>query len=192
MTIVHLIYDASAPNPYNPEGRSGYFPERKEKYFISNTVVDYENDILNIDSGSIPSLMGGNPFGVSGNTEQSSGYEYKLPNAQRYMLGYVYSKTNELFKVTTQDITQMTYSESGLPAIREDDETGNYTGVYIQDYHKIFNRTLCVTYSGKNITCKSGSLDDIKSYQVYGNDCSRVLTYQYAGEPWELIIINQE
>ncbi len=192
MTVVQLIYDADAANPHNTDGRMGYLAGKDELCYVNVSAVDVTNDIFNRYSVT-KSLKGGNPFTFNNYAEElETGHAYRPDANDRYTLGYVYSKSGDLYKITTQDICQMPYSESGIPSTLLYDETNEHIGVYIQDYHKLFSSALCVTGSGDSFTCKKATAGDIRPYSVYGNDCSRVLVFQFAGQPWEMIILNEE
>lgn len=51
---------------------------------------------------------------------------------------------------------------------------------------------LVMDVRGDKVSLRTGNSSDIKTYEDYGSDCSRVIVHAYQGTIYKLIIINVE
>lgn len=124
-----------------------------------------------------------NPFGIMDNTTiKTTDLGVDTPINYRVLYGGVYKKyKNNVISITSQPIYGgRTYDKTGTDT-RFFDES-----IYIQNTNKIIS----VDLNGKIMTAKTGSMNDIRPYDEYGKDCSRVVACYYLGVVQWLFVIN--
>lgn len=192
---IQLIYSPYLKNPSG--GEDGYLAGVKyDKYMISSSLVDYSsqtNNMYNATSSS-QTRTDCNPYAISSGSAQALAFRFY--QSMRTMLGWAYSKKDDIFTLTTQDLSLgERFSASGIP--EKEYKDSNMTGVYVIDNIKYYRfNTLYVNYTKKGSSyipeVRAGALTDIKDYKSYGGDCSRVICVLKSGEPYQLIIIDND
>lgn len=97
------------------------------------------------------------------------------------MLGYAVHCDESFAFLTTQNLRYETYKSDCLPDNMEEKYLGpvKYSGIYFQRYYPLYTRyskIWVVEYDRRQqVTIREGTPQDIQSYDVYGNDCSKIL-----------------
>ena len=99
------------------------------------------------------------------------------------MYGFVYDKQDNLLRITTQDLSAKSYDK-------------NYSGdKYVTMTSRIPTAKqdiIVLTLDGKNVEARYGTMDDVKSYKLYGSKCSRIFAVYAYDSASKLVIINRE
>ncbi len=187
---VVLLY---RPTMKSPSGGDGYIPTgaKSDMFFIKNSFIDDVNgeiDLsLNIYSDGTY-LKDGNPVGTGSYTTinpytgsgalLTHGFLYHT-NLEKYDNNDITQQRRQVMYFTTQDLSVADkYYEMGLSDERVYDDTGEYTGVYI---NRVFNGygTTKVWFeyngSGESFTVSRVNNSTLKPYTRYGNNCTRII-----------------
>lgn len=192
---IQLIYSPYLRNPSG--GDDGYLAGVKnDKYMVSSALVDRNNDINNIYNATTNSQTRTdcNPYALSSGSAKALAFRFY--QNMRTMLGWVYSNDGEIFTMTTQDLSLgEKFSANGIPKTEYKEDA--MTGVWVVDNIKFYRfDTTYVDYVKKGSsytpTVRAGTIEDIKDYKSYGGDCSRVICILKSGEPYQLIIIDND
>lgn len=121
----------------------------------------------------------GNPFNVSstGSLEGNNGTLWNADATIRIGFGSVISTEDKFVNFTTCDLTA---PGRDLTSITEEYMVAS---AYLNNY-------VIVDYDGKNVTSKVGSIDDIKTFEQVGHNCSRILFMNHWGVYGSAVIIN--
>jgi len=160
---IQLLWERSKPNEIDLSGKTGGF---------TGTINWWDET----KSGRT------NPFGFV-NDGVVSQNPLKITDLNfRALSGYAYKLYDNVLTVTTQDLSLYTYD------ITESDSR------FVSESYLIPNKKLVskITISGKKITAGAGASNDIKTYDKYGSDCSRVVLLGRNGSLARMIIINEE
>lgn len=164
-TGIELFFRADMENPYFKDGVRGAIPGSIG--IVDNTLSpDYRY----------------NPYVFTGSDGTLSGSVTDFNSSRRVMYGFVYSLDNDISTVTTQDLTVENY----------DPNLGG--GKYVQSYVPMRGSSTRVTIDidGKNISAKVAALTDIKPYNKYFSECSRILSVSSNGYFITIFVINGE
>ena len=160
---IQLLWERSKPNELNPSGKIGGFAG----------TINWWNETM---SGRT------NPFGFVNDGEVSQ-KPLKITDVNfRALSGYAYKIYDGVLTVTTQDLSVNTYD------ILENDSR------FVTESYLIPNKNLVskITINGNKITAGAGVSDDIRPYDKYGSDCSRVVLLGRNGSLARMIIINED
>lgn len=171
--IIRCVYDADgnvtlADIVYRPTATNAEFPNSKAGTILGSTGY-YDSSKNN-----------GNPYAlVASGALNTNAWPFARGN-YRAMLGFVIRTEDEagILHTTTKDLT----SAASV-------DLNNIESKYICNDYKLLN-AITIEYSGKNVTVKKGSINDIKSYEEVGKDCSRVFFCTYYGSYVTTVIIN--
>lgn len=160
---IQLLWEQSKPNELAQTGKTGGFVG----------TINWWDETM---SGRT------NPFGFvnDGVVSQSP---LKITDLNfRALSGYAYKVYDGVLTVTTQDLSVNTYD------ILEKDSR------FVSESYLILNknRVSRITINGNKITAGVGTQDDIRPYDKYGSDCSRVILLGSNGSVARMIIINEE
>ncbi len=159
-----VMFNLYAQNPASPGGAPGMFPE-------SSGIYD-KNDMT----------FKNNPFGMDYvKLIKINPRDYLT--MRRFMYGCVYSLTDHIAKITTQDLTQSRYMEQ----LGTDDEIYTETNISVGIYN-----FYTISISKKSIHVRVGMLDDVRPYTEYSRQCSKMLSVQATGVPMATFCINWE
>lgn len=122
-----------------------------------------------------------NPFAIANNQLKVTDFGVDVPTTYRVIYGSVYKKyQGNTIRITTQPVKGGRSYDKSCSDTRFVDES-----ICINNT----NRIITVTISGNKVSAKSGSMNDIKSYEEYGSDCSRIVAcYSLGVEKWAFII----
>ena len=123
-----------------------------------------------------------NPFAIGGEgVAKQDDVGVDTPINYRVLYGGIYKKyKNNVIRITTQPIYGSgVYDKTGNPKFIDE-------SLYIQNSNRIIN----VTLDGKKVSTRTGTLSDIKPYDEYGKDCSRVVACYYLGVVKWVFVIN--
>lgn len=169
-----------------------------DKNHITAAVLIYDADVaLTDEKGNtvIGGLAGGkityysssnllcNPFAAgsytSGNTGLANSWMYH-PNNVRVWVGWVYSYEDGFIQITNQNLN---YGYN-FNATKDDG--------FITEMFQLSGTSGFVTVekNGKKVNVKKGELSDIRPYNIYGSDCSRVLITQRVYDTRSFSVIN--
>lgn len=164
-TGIELFFRADMENPYFTNGAKGAIPG-------SVGIVD---ETLSPDYRY-------NPFVFTGSDGTLSGSVTDFNASKRVMYGFVHSLNNEISTVTTQDLTAESY----------DPNLGG--GKYVKTYVPMRGSSTRVTVDidGKNISAKVAAITDIKPYDKYFSECSKILSVSSNGYYITIFVINGE
>lgn len=167
-----LLYRQDYEYENNPRVKKGGF-------------VAIKDSLLNESTGN------GNPFAPNTNagTTTANGYKIGLlaPGSAAAAKGYVQSRLLDMFAVRYRDGYLM-YTNQDLS-----DNTQTFDmndSRYVTESMSIPSNIVVITIKNKKIQVKPGSMSDIKTFEDYGTDCSRLIMHMYAGQSYKTIVIN--
>ena len=168
VTDVQIIYRKSEPRPDTMTGQTGWL-------FGANQGYDQTNN---------ETKQCGNPYAVRNNMSLSEN-PWDYGELQRIMYGYVYSFTDEIIEITTQNLEEKDYDEDKefIPGQSE-----SSTRIHCINGYKLSNCYL-VDSTGKNVVVTKATVDDIRSYKEYGHLCSKALVITKYGDMIQMFII---
>lgn len=164
---IELLWRADMENPY-------FGAKGGAKGGIAGSVGVIDSTLT--DSGRY------NPFVFNDSNGTISGSVTDAYSSYRVMYGFVYSVDNNISTVTTQDLTVEPYDEN----------LGG--GKYFKTFVPMRGSAtkVLVNFDKKNVTAKVGTLDDVKPYSEYFNECSKMLTITENGYFTTVFVINGE
>lgn len=158
---IYLYWDYDKPNQTSSLGKTGGW---------AGTIDWWQDD----QKGHT------NPFGFSGEAVKDDAFSSIAAVNLRSLSGYVYKKFGDVLTVTTQDLSVTPYDKLADP-----------TKYSTESYRFHINYKIAtITINGDKISGKAFSLDDVKPYDIYGKDCSRVIVMGQNGGMTRSIIIN--
>lgn len=166
--IIRCIYDeynyvTVAELVYRPTATNEEFPESK-----AGTIVG--------TSGRKPSKteLNTNPFYV-----HNSGSLMTSTTGCRIGYGFVLKTEDNILHYTTQDLSL------------GNADVNNLSSKYLWEIYKInSDNVIAVDYSENGVTVNPGSIDDIRTYEEAGSECSRILFNMYYSSQIVTVIIN--
>ena len=164
-TGIELFWRADMENPYFKDGARGGIP----------------GSIGIVDKTLSPDYRY-NPFVFTGSDGKLSETVTDFYASKRVMYGFVQSFDNEISTVTTQDLTAEGY----------DPNLGG--GKYVKTYVPMRGSSTRVTIDidGKNVSAKVAAATDIKPYDKYFSECSKILSVNSNGYFITIFVINGE
>ena len=164
-TGIELFWRADMENPYFKDGAKGGIPG-------SIGIVD---ETLSPDHRY-------NPYVFTGSDGNLSGSVTDFNASRRVLYGFVHSLDNEISTVTTQDLTAGSY----------DPNLGG--GKFVKTFVPMRGSSTRVTIDidGKNVSAKVAAITDIKPYNKYFSECSKILAVSSNGYYITIFVINGE
>lgn len=162
---LRILWDESQDNPASEGGKSGNIAGTIGCY--DPTLSTYYTNPLNVSN-----VNGGEDGGPFINGNNRIGY------------GYAVAKLNNLVCYTTQDLSTENYDPDGKE------------GIYKVEWWTVPTYMTTITIDKTNgagkmtVTAKKGSAADIRTYEDYGSNCSRIIMSSWWGVPKHIIIIN--
>lgn len=177
-----------------------YIPKQGDSSLVDGMFLWWRSDMEPVDSegkgrrGFFPGNLG---YFDAKNANISNPYKFNGGDGRgdwtaqyRSMAGYVYYVDSKgAFDVTTQDLSYQQYDAS-LQGWNNDNEGQTpYTQHAVVPHH---GRFALVTYKDGNVYCREGKPEDVKSYIVDGNECSRIIFTSSYGAIYSVFVINGE
>ena len=175
ISFVEMLFDADAV--YDNSKYSDYFEGRdsfdedftwKQTGMLAGTVGYYANDIQNTNP------LASQLVGVT-SSNLANRFDYGVP---RFILGYVYDMQDGYITYTTQNIMESSYDPDNSK--------------YVTESRNMDFVTTLVDLSGRTVTARTGTANDIRTYQDFPKSCSRVLVMTASADKRFMFIINGE
>lgn len=166
--IIRCIYDeynyvSIADLTYRPTLENPNFPESKCGFLLGSNGLKYSSSAKN-----------SNPYNLEPNGTLSDLVGCKIA------YGWVVRCEDEnILQTTTRDLSV------GISDLDNIDPEK-----FVNETYKMIGNVLTVDYSKNKVSVKEGSMNDIKTYEEAGSNCSRVLYSSYYDTQMTTIIIN--
>lgn len=170
ITKAEILYRTFAQNPVNSNGTMGALAGSVGYYDETPTIVNGMRYDFNPFS---------NPYAVT-----SAGYESgdNSINGDMYVFdGFAYKDENSILTMTTSDLSVNAYSDTN----RKYKQICRYLNT------STYSMTT-ITRTEKEITAQKGTYGDIRTYEKYGGDCSRMVVVCRNGFPVQVFVINEK
>lgn len=160
-TIADLTWRADMDNPTSSHGKKGWLVGSNGYHIAGET--------------------NGNPFGLHANGALAP-YHDLFDGAQNLRIVY-----GSVLKVEDGNIIQMTTADLTDPSVNVT-QIGSNFATYNINFES--GRLIVANYDGKKVTSQLATINDIKSYEEVGTECSRILIGSHWGVYNIAVIIN--
>ncbi len=133
-----------------------------------------------------PSVTTGNPYSIS---DKKMDTNAGVTAGARYALGYVYAKNDGYYTMTTQNILNEEFISLKEMNDKIDSEEWEYAKYAITS-HATNYTYLVEKLDANTVNVKTATIDSIRAYKEYYENCSRVFMYTASGAPRLAYIIN--
>lgn len=159
---IELLWDYSKPNSLDPNGRTGGFVGALDWYDASTTY--------------------GNPFAYIGSNKMCTNPKQIANLNFRAFSGYVYKVIDSAVTVTTQDLSLYDYD------VENSDSRFVTEAYFLLGSGYMAN----VTVGRGEVNVSTLKEEQIKPFDLYGSDCSRIVFIGSNGGPKKMIVYNEE
>lgn len=161
-----LFFRLEGENPESPNGPKG---------FLAGSIGYYDNNPTIVGNTSYTFHPYSNPYTFSKEGVYSSGLSWMSGNFRTFY-GYAYKLNQGVITATTQDITTSTFTDSDSR--------------YKVDYQVLPSRTVVIDKVDGKYNLSAGNASNVRDWQNYGADCTRIIHNVAGGVPQVAILIN--